>query len=395
MSRRSSSLLFFYLLFALADCGKKGPIETPVMRIPQAVEDLAVSQRGSACLLTWTAPSAYIDGSPLGEISELEIWLTREDRAEEGTLKTWSAAAFGEKAQLLESITGDTLASLRREGAKTEAELIYRYPIAAEDIGKKTLTFSLRVRDGKKRTSEFADPVSLEARTPLGPPRNVRAEVFEDHIRLSWEGQVQPKEEPALVMMPLVIPMISSPIDVPVAPATAPSTTPAPAAGFNVFRSEEGNAAARVNASPLETSEFPDKDFQFGRTYRYFVRAVVESKPLQESDDSEVVEVAAKDAFPPAPPSGLTTIGGPDFIALSWEGNREPDLAGYRVWRKPAGEGEFTLAASLTAVESSFSDKEVEKSRRYEYAITALDVTGNESPKSAAAIGSVREMPWP
>ena len=367
MSRRSSSLLFFCLLVALADCGKKGPIETPVTRIPQAVEDLAVSQRGSACLLTWTAPSAYVDGSPLGEISELEIWLTREDRVEEGTLKTWSAAAFGEKAQLLESITGDTLASLRREGAKTEAELVYRYPIAAEDIGKKILTFSLRVRDGKKRTSQFADPVSLEARPPLGPPRNVRAEVFEDHIQLSWEGPASDQSESAS----------------------------AKTAVFNVFRSEEGNAAARVNASPLETSEFPDKDFQFGRTYRYFVRAVVESKPLQESDDSEAVEVTAKDVFPPAPPSGLTTIGGPGFIALSWEGNRESDLAGYRVWRRPAGEGEFTLSASLTAVESSFSDKEVEKSRRYEYAITALDVTGNESPKSAAALGSVREMPWP
>jgi predicted small lipoprotein YifL len=395
MSRRASSLLVLCLLAALGGCGKKGPIETPAMRIPQTAEDLAVSQRGPACLLTWTTPSAYLDGNPLGEIAELEIWLTKEDRKGEGPPKTWSTAAFSEKAQRLETIAGDRLASFRREGAKSEAELAYRYPIASEDIGKKVLTFSLRVRDAKKRTSQFADPVSLEAQAPLIPPQNVRAEVFEDHILVSWEGREQPKKETPPVLMPVVIPMVASPVHIPVTPGVAPSTTPAPSSGFNVFRSEGGNPAVQANSSLLETSELQDKDFQFGRAYRYFVRATILSKPPQESDDSETVDVTAKDIFPPAPPSGLTTIGGPDFIALSWEGNREPDLAGYRVWRRLAGEGEFAVLATLKEVESSYSDKEVEKSRRYEYAITALDAAGNESPKSAAAVGSVREVPWP
>jgi fibronectin type 3 domain-containing protein len=192
-------------------------------------------------------------------------------------------------------------------------------------------------------------------------------------------------------MIPVLIPLLSLPVNIPATPPAAPSTTPA--AGFSVFRSEGGNPAVRVSPSLVDAAEFPDKDFQFGRTYRYFVRAVVESKPLQESDDSEAVEVTARDLFPPAPPAGLTTVGGPDFIALSWEGNREADLAGYRVWRRPAGEGEFVPVASLKGVESAFSDGEVEKGRRYEYAITALDAAGNESPKSAAVIGVVREVP--
>ena len=365
----------------------------PVTRIPQSVEDLAVSQRGSSCLLTWTSPSAYVDGSPLGQIAGLEIWLIKEDRAGEGPLKTWSATAFSEKAGLIESVAPDRFASLRREGAKTDAELVYRFPIAAEDLGKKALTFSLRVKGAKERISQFADPVSIEARPPLIAPRNVRAQVFEDHIQVSWKGRARAKEEAAPVMLPIVVPLISCLINVPVAPQTASSTAPRADAGFNVFRSEGESPAARVNSSLIEANEFQDKEFQFGRTYRYFVRAAVESKPLQESDDSETVEVPAKDVFPPAPPSGLTAIGGPDFIALSWEGNREADLAGYRVWRKPAGEGEFTLVAGLTAVESSYSDKEVEKSRRYEYAITALDATGNESPKSALVVGMVKEAP--
>jgi len=393
MSRRHSFLLIPTLLFLMAGCGKKGPIEPPVERIPQAVEDLAVSQRGSTCFLTWTNPSAYIDGNPLGEISELEIWLIKEDRSTEGSGKTWTADEFDDKAELLGRISKDQFASLRAEGAKSEAELIYRYDLAGEDMGNKVLAFSLRVIGLKKRASKFASPVSLEVRTPLGPPRGVQAVVFEDHIRVSWEGREQPKEEAAPVIISVIIPLIIPPMTVPVTLPTTPSTTPAPTAGFNVYRSEGGNPAVRQNSSILETSEFLDKDFQFGRTYRYFVRAALESKPPLESDDSEAVEVVAKDVFPPVPPSGLTAISGPGFIALSWEGGREPDLAGYRVWRRPAGEGELSPVATLTQAESSYSDLKVEKNRGYEYAITALDAAGNESPKSAAATGIVRDEP--
>jgi len=394
MSRRHSFLLILTLLCLMASCGKKGPIELPLLRVPQAVGDLAAFQRGSTCLLTWTNPSAYVDGSPLGEIAELEIWLIKEDRGTEGARTTWTAAAFADKAELLGRISQEELASLRREGAKTAAELTYRYALAGDDMGKKVFTFSLRVSDLKKRASQFAAPVSLEALAPLAPPRSVQAVVFEDHIRVSWEGQEPAQEEAALVMIPVIIPLITPPMNVPVTPPTTPSTTPVPSAGFNIYRSEGDSPAIRENPSLLETSEFLDKDFLFGRTYRYFVRAALESKPPLESDDSEAVEVVTKDVFPPAPPSGLTAISGPGFIALSWEGGREPDLAGYRIWRRPAGEGEFTPVATLTQAESSYSDLKVEKNRGYEYAITALDAAGNESPKSAAATGIVRDEPF-
>jgi fibronectin type 3 domain-containing protein len=215
--------------------------------------------------------------------------------------------------------------------------------------------------------------------------------VFEDHIRVSWEGREQPKEEAAPVIVSVIIPLMIPPMTVPVTLPTTPSTTPAPTAGFNVYRSEGENPAVRMNSALLETSEFLDKDFLFGRTYRYFVRAALGSKPPLESDDSEAVEVAAKDVFPPAPPSGLTAIGGRGFIALSWEGGRESDLTGFRVWRRPAGEGEFAPVATLTGADSSFSDLKVEKNQRYEYAITALDSAGNESPRSAAVTGVVRD----
>jgi predicted small lipoprotein YifL len=392
MSRRRSFLLPL-LLFVLADCGKKGPIVAPTAQVPQAVEDLTVSQRGSACLLTWTNPSAYVDGSPLIGIAEVEIWLTREDRGAEGTQTKWTTSAFAEKAAIIGRLSQEEMAVPSQKETTAPAELTYRFTLAADDPGKKILTFSLRVSDLKKRTSQFATPVSLEAMAPLVPPRNIQAVVHEDHILVSWEGQEQPKEEAAPWMIPVIIPLIAPPITVPVTPAITPPTTPAPSAGFNIYRSEGENPAGRRNTSLLKAGEFLDKDFLFGRTYRYFVRAALTTKPPLESDDSDTVEVTAKDVFPPAVPSGLTAIGGPGFIALSWEGGSEPDLAGFRVWRKSAGEGDFVLIATLTEVAGSFSDQKVEKNQRYEYAISALDTAGNESPKSATAIGIVRDKP--
>jgi len=363
MARRCFLLLFVSGLIVMASCGKKGPIEPPLVRVPQAVENLDLIQRGSTFLLTWANPSAYIDGNLLGEVTEIEIWMIKGDRGAGGAAKTWTAEEFESKAELLTRIDTDRFASLLRTGAKPEAQLTYGYALAGEDIGRKVLTFSLRVRDLKKRASGFAVPVSLEALTPPVPPQKVQAVVFEDHIQVSWESPEQAQKE-----------------------ATPPRT-----ASTNVYRSDGGNAASRLNSAPLKKSEFQDKDFLLGRTYRYFVRAVLEATPPVESDDSETAEVIAKDIFPPAPPSGLTAISGPGFIALSWEAGRESDLAGYKVWRRVAGQGDFLLVASLPETDSSFSDSKVEKSRRYEYAITALDSAGNESRKSAAVLGIVKD----
>jgi hypothetical protein len=357
--------LFLSGLMVLASCGKKGPIEPPLVRVPQTVERLALVQRGATLLLSWTNPSAYIDGNPLSGLAEVEIWMVKEDRKAEGGAKSMSAQAFESKAKLLVQLSQDQFAALRSTGAQTGADLTYSYALAEEDFGRKVLTFSLRVKDLKERASAFAAPVSFEAVTPPAPPKNLRAEVFREHIRLSWDDIEQDDEV-----------------------ATSAKTT-----GYNVYRSEEGIAASRLNASLLKTTEFRDEDFSFGRTYRYFVRAVLESAPQVESDNSETAEITAKDIFPPAPPSGVTAIEGSGFIALSWEAGRESDLAGYRVWRRVAGETDYVLVAGLPGTGSSYSDSKVEKGRKYEYAITALDSAGNESMKSDPVSGVARDDP--
>jgi hypothetical protein len=363
MARRGLLLFIVSCLALGAGCGKKGPIQPPLQRIPQAVEDLSVVQRGAALLLTWTNPSAYVDGNPLGDVTEVEIWIIREDRKADAGPKTWTVQDFESKAQLLARIAREEFASLRPEGETQGTKIVYRYALSGEDTGGKALTFSLRASDQKKKSSEFAEPATFEPVKPPSTPGRVRAVVFEDHIQLSWESPERDRKEGA----------------------------PPGIAGFNLYRSDGTGPASRLNSTPLKKTEFPDKDFTFGQTYRYFVRSVLEGASPVESDDSGTIEVMARDVFAPAPPSGLTAISGGDFIALSWEAGRESDLAGYKVWRRIADKGDFVLVAQLPDTASSFSDSKVEKGARYEYAITALDATGNESRRSASVAGVVRD----
>ncbi len=99
----------------------------------------------------------------------------------------------------------------------------------------------------------------------------------------------------------------------------------------------------------------------------------------------------AKDIFAPAVPSGLVSIATEDFISISWDANLEKDLAGYRVWRKMEGEDEYILLTTLPIQENAFNDTNVAKKKRYYYAVTAQDKSGNESPKSESVSQAIKD----
>ncbi|MFA9454221.1 MAG: hypothetical protein ACERK6_09920, partial [Candidatus Aminicenantaceae bacterium] len=111
--------------------------------------------------------------------------------------------------------------------------------------------------------------------------------------------------------------------------------------------------------------------------------------PFAESGDSKPIEVAVKDTFAPSAPKGLIAIAGEDFISLSWDRSRERDLSSYRVWRRPAESGEYTLLTPEGILDSNFTDTSPRKKVRYEYAVTALDQEGNESTRSKSVTAAI------
>lgn len=365
MRKRSLSLAFiFSLVFCLVACGKKGPLQLPLAVTPQAATDITLVQRGAKVVLRWSNPTSTIDGKPIKAVSEVEVWMTEEKKAE-GNRARLTLQEFEEKAKLVATLGKGTLPPAPEKPEKA-GSLMYVYALGPQQIGHSVLTYSLRVRDEKRRLSPFSEPLSLEVKILPLPPAKVRASIFEDRVEIRWDAPAKNIDGSSLTQ----------------------------AAGYNIYRAENNEPPSILSSSPVKEAEFQDKNFSFGRTYRYAVRTTdAATSPYSESDDSEVAEVLAKDVFPPAAPSGLTVITGVGYIVLSWEANKEADLAGYKVWRRELGQQEFSLLESVGLAENSYTDTTVEKNKGYVYAISALDSAGNESQRSASASAAIRGKP--
>jgi predicted small lipoprotein YifL len=339
-------LLFFCIFFSF--CGKKGPLLPPLAKIPNKIEVFDAIQRGEKVILEWENPQTYIDGSLLS-VEVIEVWLYEAEKESPGKEE------FESKARLVASIGRKELAEHEINKGGASSRLHYEYKLSQKDFGSKNLIFGLKVADRKKRKSEFSELRSLKPIILSLPPRQVQANVFEDRIEIRWRAPEKNIDQ----------------------------SSPAYLKGYNIYRAEGEGPARRLNPELAKEEKYEDRDFVFERLYRYFVRAsATELSPFVESEDSETIEVKPKDVFPPAPPSGLVSVSVGTLISLSWDANREKDLAGYRVWRKAEGEAEFVLLTPELIQENAYSDTRVEKNKRYYYAITAQDKSGNESMKS-------------
>jgi hypothetical protein len=208
---------------------------------------------------------------------------------------------------------------------------------AGEWTGKEVVV-GVRLSNTRGRKSPWSNLVSVQVQSPVPAPVAVKAEPTAAGVKLTWSG-------------------------------VAPS--------FRVFRkgpSEQKPSVLGESGKP----EYLDASAQFDRTYEYIVQAL---RDKAESEVSAPVSVTPKDTFPPAPPAGLTVVTGVSTIELAWERNTEPDLRGYRVYRA-SDNGDFSRIAEFVDV-PAYSDHKFESGKRYRYAVTAIDLVGNESARSA------------
>ncbi len=373
-------LILASLLVSLFSCGKKGPILPPIPRVIQKVEALEISQRGENLLLEWENPTAYIDGSPVPEITAVEVWIMeieKESAEKEGTgaeepgkktgksrkdekeipekKKNLTLEEFEKKARLLALVEQNEFSQHLVNPDSGPWRYRYSYLLTKRDFRLERLVFSLRVKGKGRRKSEFSRLLSVKPAVISLPPQEVKASLFQDRIEISWKA----------------------------ADKNFDQTSPARFKGYNIYRSEKKGQPRRLNEKLVKEERFSDSGFLLGKVYRYFVRASdTELPPFMESGDSEVVEIQAEDMFAPAAPSGLISIAAESTISLTWDDNTEADLAGYRVWRRVEGESDFKLLTPQPIRGNAFSDAKVEKNKRYVYAVTALDKAGNESSRS-------------
>ncbi len=358
MKRISPLFIPLFLLLFFDFCGKKGPLLPPVKKVPQKIEVFELKQRGDKIVLEWENPVAYIDGHPLSGIVQVEILIAREGEEFLG----WKD--FEKRAELIRTIHTEEFSELQIQKEDGSVRFLYSYKLTMEDLTQKKLTFGIKVREKKKSRHGFSDLRSLEPKILSLPPQGVKATVFRDRIEIRWDSPEKNIDQ----------------------------SSPSRFKGYNIYRAEKDGLLQSLNSKPVKERKYDDKDFRIGSAYRYYIRTTAaDSPPFLESGDSEVMEILIEDTFAPAPPLGLVSVAAEDFISISWDANQEEDMAGYRVWRKVESEAEYVLLTPETIQENAYNDSTVEKNKRYYYAITALDESGNESPKSKSVSEVIKD----
>ncbi len=362
--KKFCSILLLSVPFLLClSCGKKGDLQPPLVRFPQAAMEVQIAQKAEEILLTWLNPIAYEDGSTLSEIDKIEIWVLELKTAEGIPTTEIQAEEFEQKAKLYATIEKDRISEYFVKDRDTEGLMSFSYRLSGEDFLSKKYTFGLRIKD-RKRYSPFSALVSLKPEVLPLPPTDVVATVFSDRIEIKWNPPIKNRDQ----------------------------SMPPNLEGFNIYRSEKEGEPRHLNEKLVKGEKYDDKDFSFGQIYKYVVRASATStSPFLESGDSEEIEILPKDTFAPDPPKGLIFVAGQNVLSITWDANLENDLDGYRVWRREEGTAEFRILTPDLIKENAYNDKAVEKGITYVYFVTALDKSGNESQRSETISDRIRE----
>lgn len=213
------------------------------------------------------------------------------------------------------------------------------YDFPSQEWAGKQVALTVRATGPKGKISEPSNTIQLPVGPPLPTPADIRAVTVPEAIRVTW-------------------------------------TSAAPQ--FWIFRAAGDAAMSKVAESGK--TEYIDTSVEYGTSYKYLVQAL--ETPLRQSELSEAVTITPRDSFPPAAPMGLAGVPGINSIELVWERSEEGDFLGYHVYRSTDGGTFERIAGPIPA--PTYSDRAVEIGRKYSYAITAIDIAGNESARSTA-----------
>ena len=364
----------FSLLILIIGCGAPGEPTAPSPPIPTAIGDLSARQAGDGVELTFTTPVKTIRGDRLAEPPSVEIL--------RGALKA-DGLPDAQSFHVVATIPGSLVNNYRAED-----HVRFVDPIAPAEIRAhpgSTLVYRVRTRASKKRASPDSNSVTVKAFPVPERIASVEAKVTETAIELDWTAPTRTSGGDPLTAGP-VYHIYRGARD----PQTHDATTK------DLPRDKGMAPLALLGRS--DTASFRDTQFEFGKTYAYVLRSVVETGgKILESDDSDPVVVTATDTFPPAVPQGLvaavilgSSSGSPE-IDLSWSINSEPDLAGYRVYRSERQGTQGILLTPDLLLSPSYRDSSVQPGHHYWYSVTVADHSGNESAPSPAVAVEVAQ----
>jgi hypothetical protein len=340
----------------LTGCAQTGPPLPPSLELPKPPIDLRASRKGNRVTLNWSEPTLTTDRQSVRYLGPTLVC---------SSLDTEITACGNPVAMLPPpSETGQKTATPYPAPQTYTATL----PAAVQPEDPATeLTYAVEVLNRNARGAGLSNRVHVPTILTLPPPGNLSAELTGDGVVLTWTS-------------------------------AGDLRNPDFELRYRIYRRDESSRkdtiAGEVPLGEPGPARFIDPGFAWEKTYLYRITAVSvvrrpDSEVQVEGDDTPPVRVIAHDIFPPSVPAGLQAAysgeGQKPFIDLIWAPVTNADLAGYNVYRSETKSTEARVMVKLNSelVKSpSYRDLAVASGKTYTYSVSALDLRGNESPRS-------------
>jgi len=329
---RQILILALAMVFAagLAGCGKKTRPVPPDTVMPAPITDLRYHLDEKGVTLSWTYPRSTVEGDRLPyRIEKFELLravIPVKDYCADCPIP------FGPSIE----ITAESSDKGRVSYEETLLRPNHRY------------VYRVRSKAGWFVSSDDSNTVSVVWDTPLMAPANFRIEEADKTLTLHWQP-------PAGLLD-------GTPVSDPIR--------------YQVSRSTDGGETfTEMPGDPIEGLVYADKGLRNGKPYFYKIRAIrLHEGTMAHGMTSPVVSATPRDLTPPAPPQKVRAVVTGTGIKIIWETVAEPDLAGFRIYRRSAQSQTQERIGEVGGAGLSFLDAKPPKGRGvWYYSVTAFD----------------------
>jgi len=368
------------LCLVVAGCAHVGPPRPPSLELPKPVTDLRANRKGNQVTLTWTQPTLTTDHLPVRYLGP-----TRVCRNFKSEMATCQNVANIMAAPALVARRGHKRSGRPKSPPPPAVVQNYTDKLPSDWLQQDPsidVIYAVEVLNRNDRSAGLSNLVHVPAIATLPPPGDLSAKLSGDGVSLTWTSRPESQR----------------------VSGSDPAKSKKVEYRYRIYRRDEGSGgdaiAGDVAADKPGIIHFTDSSFEWEKTYSYRITAVSvvkrgDAEVQIEGDDSAPVRVVAHDVFPPGVPGGLQAAysgeGQKPFIDLIWAPVTNADLAGYNVYRSETSAGGEPAMQTLIKLNSdlvkspAYRDLTVKSGKVYSYAVSTVDMRGNESEKSEPA----------
>jgi hypothetical protein len=348
----------------LVGCAQTGVPLPPSLELPRPPSDLRAERKANQVTLTWQEPTLTTDHQGIRYLGPTQVCRLTDAKA----------TACGVPVHIIAAPANVPQKPAKKSQTKQAPPVTYTDSLPESllsDDPDAEVTYAVEVLNRNARSAGLSNRIEVPAIRTLPAPTDVSAGLNDDGVLLKWTSSGAPPSKPNLQYR------------------------------YRIYRREEGAAKKEAVAGEVPVDGAGAKHFldsiEWEKTYLYRITAVsiiakATGEVQVEGDDSPSLRVVAHDVFPPSVPAGLQAVysgeGQKPFIDLIWAPVAAADLAGYNVFRSESG-GAFVKINSDVVKTPSYRDAAIASGKTYTYAVSSIDIRGNESARSEIATESV------